>query len=119
MSLYHSDLEQTLTIGARFHHFFPSHRTTERVRRPSVLRPSIILRYIAVLGKEGSLIECEEKTRSRNRLCEHDCQFLRPKGQEVLISETALLQVIQGDHSTCSKPPVDFKTKVPFWPGLP
>ena len=73
--LYYSDLEQTLTIGARFHHFFPSHRTTERVRRPSVLRPSIILRYIAVLGKEGSLIECEEKTRLRNRLCEHDCQF--------------------------------------------
>ena len=25
--------------------------------------------------------------------------------------------VVQGDHSTCSKPPVDFKTKVPFWPG--
>ena len=24
---------------------------------------------------------------------------------------------IQGDHSTCSKPTVDFKTKVPFWPG--
>ena len=24
---------------------------------------------------------------------------------------------LQGDHSTCSKPPVDFKTKLPFWPG--
>ena len=24
---------------------------------------------------------------------------------------------IQGDHSTCSKPPVDFRTKVPFWLG--
>ena len=24
---------------------------------------------------------------------------------------------VQGDHSTCSKPPVDFKTEVPFWPG--
>ena len=23
----------------------------------------------------------------------------------------------QGDHSTCAKPPVDFKTKVPLWPG--
>ena len=23
---------------------------------------------------------------------------------------------IQGDHSTCAKPPVDFKTKVPLWP---
>ena len=25
---------------------------------------------------------------------------------------------IQGDHSACAKPPVDFKTKVPLWPGL-
>ena len=24
---------------------------------------------------------------------------------------------IQGDHSACAKPPVDFKTKVPLWPG--
>ena len=27
--------------------------------------------------------------------------------------------VVQGDHSACAKPPVDFKTKVPLWPGLP
>ena len=26
---------------------------------------------------------------------------------------------VQGDHSPCAKPPVDFRTKVPFWPGLP
>ena len=25
---------------------------------------------------------------------------------------------VQGDHSSCGEPPVDFKTKVPFWPGL-
>ena len=25
---------------------------------------------------------------------------------------------ILGDPSLCLKPPVDFKTKVPFWPGL-
>ena len=25
---------------------------------------------------------------------------------------------IQGDHSPCAKPPVDYETKVPFWPGL-
>ena len=25
---------------------------------------------------------------------------------------------IQGDHSACGEPPVDFKTKVPFWPAL-
>ena len=24
---------------------------------------------------------------------------------------------IQGDTSDCGEPPVDFKTKVPFWPG--
>ena len=23
---------------------------------------------------------------------------------------------VQGDHSPCAKPPVDFKTKVRFWP---
>ena len=26
---------------------------------------------------------------------------------------------VQGDTSRCAKPPVDFKTKVPLWPGLP
>ena len=25
---------------------------------------------------------------------------------------------LQGDHSACAKPPVDFKTKVPLWPGV-
>ena len=24
---------------------------------------------------------------------------------------------IQGDRAACAKPPVDFKTKVPLWPG--
>ena len=24
---------------------------------------------------------------------------------------------LQGDNSTCAKPPVDFKSKVPLWPG--
>ena len=28
-----------------------------------------------------------------------------------------LTGIVQGDHSTCSKPPVDFKIEVPFWPG--
>ena len=25
---------------------------------------------------------------------------------------------VQGDTSGCDEPPTDFKTKVPFWPGL-
>ena len=25
--------------------------------------------------------------------------------------------IVQGDHSACDEPPVDFKTKVPLWPG--
>ena len=25
---------------------------------------------------------------------------------------------LQGDHSACAKPPVDFKSEVLFWPGL-
>ena len=27
------------------------------------------------------------------------------------------LTPVQGDHSACGEPPVDFKTKVPLWPG--
>ena len=27
--------------------------------------------------------------------------------------------IVQGDISTCAKPPFDFKSKVLFWPGLP
>ena len=29
------------------------------------------------------------------------------------------LNYLQGDHSACAKPPVDFTTKVPLWPSLP
>ena len=28
-----------------------------------------------------------------------------------------LIDIVQGDESCCQKPPVDFKTKLPFWPG--
>ena len=31
-----------------------------------------------------------------------------------IIKESLLFQIIQGDQSACSKPPVDIKTKVPF-----
>ena len=34
-----------------------------------------------------------------------------------LYGKSGLRFALQGDHSTCSKPPVDFKTKVLFWPG--
>ena len=27
------------------------------------------------------------------------------------------LCIVQGDHSPCAKPRIDFKTKVPLWPG--
>ena len=33
-----------------------------------------------------------------------------------MVYKRNLISQLQGDHSTCSKPPVDFKTKVPFWP---
>ena len=26
--------------------------------------------------------------------------------------------LVQGDRAACAKPPVEFKTIVPFWPGL-
>ena len=29
-----------------------------------------------------------------------------------------LAEVVQGENSSCSKPPVDLRTKVPLWPGL-
>ena len=37
----------------------------------------------------------------------------------MLVKECANMQdKVQGDHSACGEPPVDFKTKVPLWPGL-
>ena len=33
-------------------------------------------------------------------------------------SESVDMERLQGDTSGCDEPPVDFKTKVPFWPGL-
>ena len=33
-------------------------------------------------------------------------------------TDTILAKEIQGDTSGCDEPPVDFKTKVPFWPGM-
>ena len=43
-----------------------------------------------------------------DRQCDVNCE---------LVSLSRSRNDVQGDHSTCSKPPVDFKTKVPFWPG--
>ena len=34
------------------------------------------------------------------------------------LSDVKMCPLIQGDTSCCDKPPVDFKTKFPFWPGL-
>ena len=31
---------------------------------------------------------------------------------------TLIRWILQGDHSACAKPPIDFKSKVPLWPGL-
>ena len=35
------------------------------------------------------------------------------------IGKNAIDYLVQGNHTTCAKPPVDFKTKVPLLPGLP
>ena len=36
----------------------------------------------------------------------------------VSMSGSELFGSVQDDTSGCGEPPVDFKTKVPFWPGL-
>ena len=38
---------------------------------------------------------------------------------KVNLSSVDPLHQVQGDPSYCAKPPVDFKTKIPLWPGLP
>ena len=38
-------------------------------------------------------------------------------GHEKLVAWLLEEDVIQGDHSACGKPPVDFKTEVPLCPG--
>ena len=42
-------------------------------------------------------------------------------GQKEILNSIDFLNqnYIQSDHSAWGEPPVDFKTKVPFWPGLP
>ena len=43
-----------------------------------------------------------------------------PNGVHVIKRETLADALdLQGDPSPCAKPPVDFISKVPFWPGLP
>ena len=37
----------------------------------------------------------------------------------VLATKLKLRLNVQGDPSPCAKPPVHFKSKIPFWPGLP
>ena len=41
-----------------------------------------------------------------------------PKFQPKRATRASFEGKIQGDHSACDKPPVDIKTKLPFWPGL-
>ena len=40
------------------------------------------------------------------------------EGCQKIVNFNDFGRLIQGDTSRCPKPPVDFKTKVPFWPGL-
>ena len=37
--------------------------------------------------------------------------------QLILVIDISDISLVQGDNYTCSKPPVDFETEVPFWPG--
>ena len=36
-----------------------------------------------------------------------------------LVLQARRAKSIQGNHSGCGEPPIDFKTEVPLWPGLP
>ena len=38
---------------------------------------------------------------------------------QLYVKAVAAGDLLQGDHSPCAKPPIDFIAKVPFWPGLP
>ena len=53
----------------------------------------------------GSLTTSVMPKKARNLLCK-------------LVYNLQCIPSVQGDHSACAKPPVDFKAKVPFWPGL-
>ena len=39
-------------------------------------------------------------------------------GRHNIIVNLLFVDTVQGDHSACGEPPVDFRTKVPFWPGF-
>ena len=39
------------------------------------------------------------------------------RGRNTKSTAACVLSLIQGDTSRCAKPPVDFETKVPLWPG--
>ena len=39
------------------------------------------------------------------------------RADKITYSDLKMYYFIQGDHSAFAKPPVDFKTKVPLWPG--
>ena len=43
---------------------------------------------------------------------------IRDHSLKTLLRRPNDISEVQGDHSTCGEPPVDFKTQVPFWPGL-
>ena len=45
--------------------------------------------------------------------------FVGPKSDLLVLVILWFKMLIQGDTTGSSKPPVDFKTKVPFWPGRP
>ena len=49
----------------------------------------------------------------------NSCALLEPLPKRVYMwfLGVKIHQALQGDNSTCSKPPVDFKTKVLLWPG--
>ena len=55
---------------------------------------------------------------SRTFTTEFICNFqLEHYPFDTQVCTMVFVMKVQGDHSACGKPPVDFKTKVPLWPG--
>ena len=66
-------------------------------------------------------IQVRKRSREVSPLTMYSCRFISAISCLELslhIAPSERRSPLQGDHSACSKPPVDFRTKVPLWSGL-
>ena len=74
--------------------------------------------FVAIHVRFSPHIKWDSKPEIFLRNCEINIEILVTSNLLAFITKMHTQHFVQGNHSACEEPPVDFKTKVLFLPGL-